>query len=92
MDESEFVRAEAAIDVSPKLRERLRGPTDLGHNMTADIDAAIKSARVDDKKSGKGLSSVAGTADGDASVEAASSPQSPPAQGDGAVTSDQPRE
>jgi hypothetical protein len=62
-------------DLSPRLRERLRGP--IGdHDMSADIDAAIRSARVDSKKSGA-ASAPAG--------EAAPSPSAAPSEGDGAV-------
>jgi hypothetical protein len=39
-------------DLAPGLRARLRGPTGPT-DITADIDAAIKSARVDSKKTGK---------------------------------------
>ena len=76
------------ISDTPRLRERLRGPDALATDMTADIEAAIKSARVDCKKTGR---PPAGAADGEAPVEAAPSPQQPPAQGDGAVA-DQPAE
>jgi hypothetical protein len=87
---AEAVEVKQISDMSPRLRERLRGPIDA-HDMTADFDAAIKSARVEEtKKTGK-ASAAAGAADGDASVEAAPSPQQPPAQGDGAVA-DQPAE
>jgi hypothetical protein len=85
---SDAVEVTRPSDLSPRLRERLRGPDTLAPDMTADIDAAIKSARVDCKKTGRG---PAGAADGEASVEAAPSPQQPPAQGDGAVA-DQPAE
>jgi hypothetical protein len=74
-------------DVSPKLRERLRGPVSQ-IDMSADIDAAIKSARVESKKSGP-ASAGAGTAESDASVEAAPSPGRPPADG-GAATQSKP--
>jgi hypothetical protein len=65
-------------DLSPRLRERLAGPTGA-MDMSADIDAAIKSARVDEpKKTG-----TARKAGGDA--EAASSPELPePTCGDAA--------
>ena len=77
-------------DISPKLRERLRGPTGDAHDMTADIAAAIKSARVEDKKSGRS-SAPAGAAVGDASAEAAPSSHTAPSEGGGAVA-DQPEE
>lgn len=91
LDENEDVRAEVARDVSPGLRDRLRGPVGAT-DMTADIDAAIKSARVDGgKKSGRVAS--AGEAGSDASAEAASSPGQPPATSDDAVAaSDQSKE
>lgn len=48
--EDEDVRADSAIDVSPKLRERLRGPVGEGFmDAKADIEAAINSARVQEK-------------------------------------------
>jgi hypothetical protein len=88
---SDTVEVTRPSDLSPRLRERLRGPTGDAHDMIADFDAAIKSARIEEtKKTGK-ASAVAGGADGDTSVEAAPSPQQPPAQGDGAVA-DQPAE
>jgi hypothetical protein len=75
-----------ARDVTPKLRERLRGPVGegLGPDMAADIDAALKSARVPDTKKPGGASATAGAADG-ASVKTAPSSAADPA-GDGAVT------
>ena len=86
---TDAVEVTRPADLSPRLRERLRGPDALATDITADIDAAIKSARVDGKKTGR--RPPAGAADGEASVEAAPSPQQPPAQGDGAVA-DQPAE
>jgi RecT family len=79
-----------AKDVSPTLRERLRGPVGEGFEHTkSSIEASIAAATtVDHKKSGK-ATALAGPADGDASVETASSSQVPPAHGDGAVTTDQ---
>jgi hypothetical protein len=70
---TEVVEVTRPRDLSPNLRERLRGPIS-DTDMNADIDAAIKSARVEPaKKSGVAEPSARpGTADGDASVEAAS--------------------
>lgn len=89
---SDTVEITPPRDLSPRLRERLRGPIGGAHDMSADIDAAIKSARVSDKKSGAGLSASAGTTDGEASAGAASSPSTDTApresEGGGAVTVD----
>ena len=87
---SDTVEITPPRDLSPRLRERLRGPTGDAHDMNADIEAAIKSARVNDKKSGV-VSASAGATDGEASVETASSPSAAPSEGGGAVA-DQPKE
>jgi hypothetical protein len=86
---SDTVEVTRPSDISPRLRERLRGPVDGGaHDMAADIDAAIRSARVEDiKKSGR--SSAAAGEPAETSAEAASSPHAPPATpGDDAATTD----
>ena len=83
---SDTVEVTPPRDLSPRLRERLRGPIGDAHDMSADIDAAIKSARLSDKKSGV-ASASAGATDGEASAETASSPSAAPSEGDGAVTS-----
>jgi hypothetical protein len=88
---SDAVEVTRPSDLSPRLRERLRGPIGDAHDMTADFDAAIKSARVEEtKKSAKAADAAsaaadAGSTDSDASVETASSLQPGPSASDGAV-------
>lgn len=82
-------------DVSPRLRERLRGPVGEGFEHTkSSIEASIAAATtVDHKRSGRSSAAAGQSADADeTSVEAAPSSLQPPAHGDGAVTADQPRE
>lgn len=81
-----------AKDVSPRLRERLRGPVGEGFEHTkSSIEASIAAASpVDRKKSGV-VSASAGATDGEASAETASSPSAAPSEGGGAVA-DQPKE
>ena len=69
--EQGFSDVVAPSDLSPGLRARLRGPI-AATDMNADIDAAIKSARVETKKSGKDAPVAGETVDGDASADAAS--------------------
>jgi hypothetical protein len=88
---ADAVEVKTPSDMSPRLRERLRGPDAMAPDMTADIAAAIKSARVEDKKTGKGVSSTAGETGGETSVDAAPSSSTTPGVDDGAVA-DQPKE
>jgi hypothetical protein len=85
-----------AKDVSPGLRERLRGPVGEGfQHSKSSIEASIAAATpVDEKKSGKAAPArpASQSAGGDAApAGAASSSARPPGQGGGAV-SDQPKE
>jgi len=94
MEENEdHVGPDQAKDVSPKLRERLRGPVGEGFEHTkSSIEASIAAATtVDHKRSGK-ASAVAGPAADEVmpSVEAASSSLQPPAVGDDAASVDAP--
>jgi hypothetical protein len=78
-----------ARDVSPKLRERLRGPVGEGfEHIQSSIEASIAAATPTDRKKSSGASVSAGSADSDASAEAASSPK-PPAGGDAAAAGTQ---
>ncbi|MET4017765.1 hypothetical protein BSZ19_04860 [Bradyrhizobium japonicum] len=92
---TEVVEVTRPSDLPPRLRERLRGPDALATDMTADIDAAIRSARVEEnpehKRSGKTIPAGQAADEVMPSAEAASSPP-PPAHGDGAATIDQPKE
>lgn len=77
-------------DLSPKLRERLRGPVGEGFEHTrSSIEASIAAA-TPNKKTGR-ASAPDGTAVGDASAEAAPSSHTAPSEGGGAVA-DQPEE
>lgn len=94
MEEAEERRIgpDHAKDVSPKLRERLRGPVGEGFEHTkSSIEASIAAATtIDHKRSGKTI--PAGPAADADSAEAAPSSPSPPAPGDGAAPADQPKE
>jgi hypothetical protein len=95
MEENEdHVGPDHAKDVSPKLRERLRGPVGEGFEHTkSSIEASIAAATtVDHKRSGKAIPAGPAAAADETSAEAASSPPQPPAPGDGAAPADQPRE
>jgi hypothetical protein len=81
---SDAIEVKTPSDLSPRLRERLRGPIEQ-HDITADIDAAIKSARVDVGKKSGVVSASAGATDGEASAATASSPSAAPSEGGGAV-------
>ena len=88
--EEDYVGPDHAKDVSPKLRERLRGPVGEGFEHTrSSIEASIAAA-TPNKKTGR-VSAPDGTAVGDASAEAAPSSHTAPSEGGGAVA-DQPEE
>jgi hypothetical protein len=86
------VGPEHAKDVSPKLRERLRGPVGEGFEHTkSSIEASIAAATtVDHKRSGKASAPASQADEVMPSADAAPSSQQPPAHGDGAATADQP--
>ncbi|MCA1452878.1 hypothetical protein I6F35_06535 [Bradyrhizobium sp. BRP22] len=88
--ESGFEDVTKPTDLSPRLRERLRGPVGEGFEHTkSSIEASIAAAStVDAKMSGRQSAPAGQPADGDAPAEAASSSSSPPSPGDDAATAD----